>query len=306
MALIGTGAGPHHLDRWDDIRYVLAAAKMGSFFSAGQSLATSQSTVSRRIQYLENRLGTKIFERHAQGIRLTPVGTDLVERAQAMADAADGIERYLCGSDSRLGGTVRLTAPDGLLTHWLVPLLHEFRGEYPSVRVDLISGTVDLCAGEVDIAIRMSAPVEPRVVALKAADVRFTLFAAQSYIDSHGVPASMSQLETHWIVDHTGQLALGQLDPWRQLVKSHLRVACHSDTSSAFMAALRAGFGIGLCPDFYRMVAPDLVPIALDTECWASLWLMSHEETNGNARTRAVLDFLRQRFRRDHGVWFNA
>jgi DNA-binding transcriptional LysR family regulator len=296
----------YHLDRWDDVRYVLAVARTGSFFSAGQALATSQSTVSRRIQHLEKRLGTKIFDRHSHGMRLTPAGSDLVQRAQSMEDAAFSIERHLSGVDNKMSGLIRISAPDGLLTHWLVPVLKGFRAAHPSIRIDLItgSGPVDLAACQADVAIRMVPPTEQRVVALRSADVGFSLFAAQSYIDAYGAPQSISDLHEHWIVDHTAQLALGQLDAWRRIIGSHQRVACHSDSSSGFIAALHAGYGIGLCPDFYSMVTPELVRLPIDVGCRASVWLLSHEETNRSARVRALLSFIKDAFRKHRGIWF--
>jgi len=96
-----------------------------------------------------------------------------------------------------------------------------------------------------------------------------------------------------------------QLESWRNFVSQHQRVACHADTSSSFLAALLSGFGIGLCPDFYRFVQPELVPIAIDTGCSASVWLMSHEETNRSARIRALLNFLKRRFAEHRGLWFS-
>lgn len=298
--------GHYHLDRWDDIRFVLAVARAGSFLNAGQSLATSQSTVSRRVQFLEKRLGTKIFDRHAHGMRLTSAGSELVARARAMEDAAHGIELHLSGADMRMTGIVRLSAPDGLLTHWLVPALTEFRTAFPGIRIDLMSGSraPSLGTGEADIAICMNYPVGHRIVTMRAANIRFTLFAAPTYINRFGVPTTLEELADHWIVDHTGQLALEQLEDWRHLVARHQRVACHADSSSGFLAALRSGFGIGLCPDFYRIVEPDLVPIPLDTGCVAGVWLLSHEETNRSARIRAVLSFLKRRFEEQRGVWF--
>jgi len=297
----------YHLDRWDDIRFVLAVARAGSFYNAGQSLATSQSTVSRRVQFLEKRLGTKIFDRHSHGMRLTTAGNELVARARAMEDAAHAIELHLSGADMRMNGIVRLSAPDGLLTHWLVPALAEFRSTFPGIRVDLMASSKVPClgTGETDVAICMNHPVGHRVVAMRAADIRFTLFATTGYIKAFGTPKVREELRNHWFVEHTGQLGLEQLESWRNFVSQHQRVACHADTSSSFLAALLSGFGIGLCPDFYRFVQPELVPIAIDTGCSASVWLMSHEETNRSARIRALLNFLKRRFAEHRGLWFS-
>ena len=57
--------GRNHLESWDDIQYVLAVARSGSFLAAGKKLGTNQSTVGRHVQRLEKRLGAyRGFRRH--------------------------------------------------------------------------------------------------------------------------------------------------------------------------------------------------------------------------------------------------
>ena len=85
--------GRNHLGSWDDVQYVLAVAKTGSFIVAAEKLGTNQSTVSRHVQRLERRLGVKLFDRYSHGMRLTPSGAGLIEKARNMEAAANEIER---------------------------------------------------------------------------------------------------------------------------------------------------------------------------------------------------------------------
>ena len=59
---------PNILGDWDDVRFFLAVAKTGSFSAAATQLNTKQTTVGRRIQALERRLGAKLFDRHRHGM----------------------------------------------------------------------------------------------------------------------------------------------------------------------------------------------------------------------------------------------
>lgn len=297
------GMKDYHLDRWDDVRYALAVARAGSFLGAGEMLATSHSTVSRRIQFLEQRLGTKLFDRRAHGLQITQSGRELVAHAEEMERAVLCIERSLAGADHILDGLVKVSAPEGLLTHWLVPMLRDFRQARPSINVDLLSGTgpIDLASRHADIAIRMVRPTEPGVVAKRIGRIGHSLFAASAYLAEHGTPESLAALAGHWIVEQT--YTIEQIDGAKDLLPGHQRIAGRFDSSSGYVAAIRSGYGIGLLADYYRVATPDLVPLDIETDCSGSFYILSHEESNRSARIRAVLDYLAERIRKDLGEW---
>jgi DNA-binding transcriptional LysR family regulator len=87
-------AVPHGL-KLNQLRYVLSAAEQGSFRRAAAALNIQQSTVSRRIRELEDRLGAAIFVRDAAGVRLTRAGGRFLEQARRavehLAEAADAL-----------------------------------------------------------------------------------------------------------------------------------------------------------------------------------------------------------------------
>lgn len=78
----------HHL------RYVIGAAEHGSFRRAAGALAVQQSTISRRVRELEDRLGASIFERGPAGVQLTKAGVQFLDGAQgAMAHLAQAVDQ---------------------------------------------------------------------------------------------------------------------------------------------------------------------------------------------------------------------
>jgi DNA-binding transcriptional LysR family regulator len=253
----------NHLESWDDIQFVLAVARTGSFLAASNRLGTNQTTVSRRIQRIERRLEAKLFDRYTRGMRLTPVGAALVEKAVAMENAANDIERHLAGADRKMTGAVRIAGPDGICSYWLTPALLEFHSRNPGLCIELIhsSGPIDLLGREADIAIRLFDPKHARYIASRVGHLSFSLFADRKYLRRHGEPTSMADLERHKLVDHLGYRTIPSLKSWHALIESQGAVVFRPNTTSAFVAAVRAGFGIGLFPNFYRIVAPDLVPL---------------------------------------------
>src|ERR1700743_1939009 len=88
---------PNILGDWDDVRFFLAVAKTGSFSAAANQLNTKQTTVGRRIQALERRLGAKLFDRHRHGMEVTPAARGVLVQAESMLSHATSIERHLAG-----------------------------------------------------------------------------------------------------------------------------------------------------------------------------------------------------------------
>ena len=93
---------PNILGDWDDVRFFLAVAKTGSFSAAATQLNTKQTTVGRRIQALERRLGAKLFDRHRHGMEVTPAARGVLAQAESMMSNATAIERHLAGLDREI------------------------------------------------------------------------------------------------------------------------------------------------------------------------------------------------------------
>ena len=99
------------------MRFFLAVAKTGSFSAAATQLNTKQTTVGRRIQALERRLGAKLFDRHRHGMEVTPAARGVLVQAESMMSNATSIERHLAGLDREMAGVVRVAATEGIAAH---------------------------------------------------------------------------------------------------------------------------------------------------------------------------------------------
>ena len=291
---------------WDDLRHFLAVVRTGSFKAAGVQLGSDATTGGRRIQRLEERLAVNLVARHGQGMRPTPAGRDLERRAAAMEDAALEVERHLAGADQALSGVITIAAPDGIATYWLTRHLAGFLATCPALTVEVMTGVglVDLSLREADIAIQVIPPRQPRLVAWRAGRLRFGLFAAQSYLDHHGVPHNSAELTSHVLVEHAGYLDQPAMQAWTDITSSG-RVAYLAHSTSAFLAAVRAGIGIGPFPLYHRHTAPDLVQLPPRLDLALDVWLVSHEETNRSRKVRTLLGHLHDWFDRDRAEWFS-
>ena len=151
---------PNILGDWDDVRFFLAVAKTGSFSAAATQLNTKQTTVGRRIQALERRLGAKLFDRHRHGMEVTPAARGVLVQAESMLSNATSIERHLAGLDREMAGVVRVAATEGLAAQWLVPRLTELRRRHSDIVVQVIVG--DQVLDLLPAVLPQAPPVEQR------------------------------------------------------------------------------------------------------------------------------------------------
>jgi DNA-binding transcriptional LysR family regulator len=300
--------GKTRLNNWSDIQYVIATAKLGSYNSAALALATNQSTVGRRVARFEAYLGTKIFERHATGMRLTIAGKILYDKAMTMEEAATDIESSLLDFDSRPSGTVRVFATEGLSNLWLVPALADFCRIHSGVSIDLVTdrGGADPFSLEADLAIFIERPKNPRLVAAKIVKVEHSLFMSASYEERFGRPSRLDDLSQHQFVDYVPYRVCADLDWWTKNVLALHRIPLRVDSASVYLASIRSGMGIGMLPNFYKRAAPDLIALPLPTDCYLNLWMVSRPIANKSHRTKVLLRFLRERFNRDRLSWFTV
>ena len=135
------------------LRVFDAAARLGSFTLAADTLAITPSAVSRHIKGLEAELGVRLFDRFNRAVRLTEAGARL---AEGVADGLARLESAVERTRPRGDGPLVVSVLHSIAVKWLVPRLHRFYERYPGVEV-LISASdrpVDLAREAVDVAIR--------------------------------------------------------------------------------------------------------------------------------------------------------
>src|SRR3954465_4741686 len=141
-------------------------AVRGSFSDAAAALDFTQPAVSQHISRLESALGTRVLERSARGVTLTPAGEVLVRHASALLDAARRAEeavREAAGVGKAQGGGCAVpSAAAGLLPG----ATRELRARRPDAELTLQvlendPGLEALLAGRVDVAVLLQSPLSP-------------------------------------------------------------------------------------------------------------------------------------------------
>lgn len=277
--------------RWDDLQVFLAAWRTRRMAEAAKLLGVDASTISRRLAVLEDDLHVPLFDRTPEGLVPTDAAVSLLPAAQMAEDAALRAQTAIAGYEREPEGVVRLAVADGMATHLLAPVLHQFYARYPRVKIE-IRGTpriADLTRREADIAVRHVRPQTGDLVAKQVTRSGYGVFASPDYAESHaGLPApkldwitwteELSHLqESRWHADHVGGIP-------------RLR----SGNLATMVAAARAGAGVVLLADGFMRLDPSLVRIPVDPEpdLDAEIWLVAHRALREVPRVQAVWEFL--------------
>ncbi len=115
----------------------LKLEEAGSFRDASLILGVSQPALSRTIQQIESRLGTRLFDRDTRHVRLTAAGERLSPIATRLIreynEAFNDLEAYITGKT----GTVRLAVLPSVAFALLPGAIKRFNACHPGVSVDI-------------------------------------------------------------------------------------------------------------------------------------------------------------------------
>ena len=290
---------------WDDLRSFLAIARAGSLQGAARTLGVNHSTVFRRLNALEARLGVRLFDRFPRGYALSAAGEHMLASAERVEEEILALERRLLGGDVRLAGTLRVTTTDTLAHALLGPHLRAFQAAYPAIELELITGNAffDLSRREADVALRPSRHPGDAMVGRKLADIAVALYGARDYLAERGRPQSEAELAGHALI--TGDASLAHLPATRWLAR-HVApgttvLRCNSWLTQC--AAARAGLGLVALPCFLGDRAPELVRVLPPEPSLAGeLWLLTHPDLRRTARVRALMETLARGLRRERAL----
>ena len=281
---------------WELYRSFLAVLSEGSLSGAARLLGLSQPTIGRHIEALERALGGLVlFTRSQQGLAPTDSALELEPHVRAMASASEAVVRAASGEAGEARGVVRVTASEMIGAEVLPPMFAAFREAHPGVAIELAlaNHTEDLLRREADIAVRMVRPTQNSLLARHVGSTRLRLYAHKSYVTRHGMPRTAAEALAHPLIgfDRRPSVSPERINSPEPI--SREMFAFRSDSDLAGFAALRSGFGLGVCQDAVAKRHPDLIPVPADALNFElGLWVVMHEDLKGVRRMRLMFDAL--------------
>ena len=282
--------------KWEGISEFVHVAETESFTQASKKMFISTAQVSRQISALEKRLNIKLFYRTTRKVSLTEEGLIFYQHCRGVLDSLDEAERAITNLQIMPQGKIKLTAPVTFGEQKILPLVNNFMNKYQDIEVSayLSNKQFDLVEEGYDLAIRLGKLSDSTMMAKKLGKRTNYLCASPKYIDKHGIPLSLSELNNH-------SCLLGTLDYWHFADSGRdksLRVSGrlrYNSCVSLADAALK-GLGIVQLPDYYvqkYLKSGELVSVLDDFRAPdGGIWALYPQNRHLSPKIRLLVDYL--------------
>ena len=272
---------------WDDLRIFLAIARTGTVSGAARRLDVQHSTVSRRLQQLEKRLETRLFEKKHSGYELTAAGERLKEAALGMEREVVAVDGTLGGQERHLAGPLRVTAVHLMANTVLPPMFARFSKTYPQIELQVLVSNMDvsLAEREADVAIRVTNTPTPTLIGKRIGRIASAVYGTRRYLSR----LRAKKAKPNWI----GMTCCDYHKHWTRRLSGSDTHAISGDDPLVATQILKQHAGLAVLPCYLGDADPELEryadPIA---EMNVGLWFLFHSDLKRNERIYTFRDFL--------------
>jgi DNA-binding transcriptional LysR family regulator len=248
------------------------AVELGSIRQAALAHGVTPQAASQAIAQLEQHLGVRLLHRTTRSLALTEEGQHFLENTQPALATLDRALALARDAKDEIAGPLRIVGPKSSFAALLMPLLDEFCRLYPGIQPDvqLDDGIGNWVKSRVDVGFRIGAAAEEGVIGRQLFPMQLIVCAAPSYLDAHGVPATLDDLSAHRCSVYRLP-ATGKVFPWYLTVDGeiehrHMSPAFSTNDAELELEAVLAGQVIGQMANFLvaaHIRAGRLVPLLL-------------------------------------------
>lgn len=286
-----------------DLSLLVALADSGSLAKAAQTLNVHHATAFRRLADMEHKAGALLFDRLAQGYRLSRAGELLLAPARELSRQFRAFDAHVLNQDRVAAGTVRVTTSDGLASDFVARHFRGLAAAHPEIVIDLVveNRLSDLSEREIDVAIRPAQRLTGNMVGRMAGTMGYSLYASPAYMERHGkLDAARLDFSGHAVCAYDASIGYFSTAKWLRLHARKARVVARCNNLTAMLALGRAGIGIVAIPCVLGDADSRMVRLLDPVPAMATnLWLCTHPDIRKVARIRDVLDYLHASIQRD-------
>jgi DNA-binding transcriptional LysR family regulator len=273
---------------WEDLRHFVALAREGTLSAAARLLDVDHATVARRVAALEADTGLKLVDRRARSYQLTDDGRRIAATATPMEEAAFAVGRAVQATRPGLRGEVSISSPPSLANTLIAPRLFQLRHRHPGIRIKLIGEkrTASLNRREADVALRLSRPREPGLIARKIGNFGFGLYGAPLYLKE-------TPRHAFAFIAYDDSMDDAPQQKWLQTMAAGHEIVLRTNDLENQAAAARTGVGLAVLPNFLGdpdkgLKRHDVTPAPPNRD----IWLLVHRDLRQVPPVRAVMEFL--------------
>jgi DNA-binding transcriptional LysR family regulator len=279
---------------WNSMKVFLEIAQHRNLIVAAKTLKMSHSTVFRRLQSLEEDVGSRLFERENGIYQLTELGEELSQLGKNVSNSFDDIERHIIGRDMSPQGSVKITCPTSIAYTHLPQILQKLSLLHPKITIEVLVSdqAVNMRNRIADIALRVTAAPPDFLVGRQIKEFQWAVYASKDYLATYGRPSRLADLAGHQFIGASGSLADMEAFTW--LDKKHLdNIVLRSDDLVTMSQMASTGMGLAILPDDLRI--PSLERLFTFKPAAANkLWVLTHPDLRKVERIKIVMKYLTQ------------
>ncbi|KWH56040.1 LysR family transcriptional regulator [Burkholderia semiarida] len=249
------------MDELLPMRLFVKVAELQSFVRAATELNISNSSATRMIMSIENRLGARLLNRTTRSLSLTDAGHLYLAQMRHVIEEIDRVEETIASMHQEPIGSLKIAAPVMFGMHVLAPAIDAFKARHPNIvpEVTIVDRHVDLVSEGFDIGLLLSQHIgNSTLVKRPLMQFQRVVCASPRYVSRHGSPAHPHDLATHaclvFHADFASDYLTFEHDQTRVTVRPNK--AASSNNFGMIRNWALAGMGIAVLPDF--LAEPDL------------------------------------------------
>ncbi|WP_395703070.1 LysR substrate-binding domain-containing protein [Aquabacterium sp.] len=241
------------MDQVQGIRLFIRVVESGSFSKAAADMGLTQPTATKHVAELERRLGARLLHRSTRGVTPTEIGALYYDKCRLIDRQLEEADNLVALQQSRLRGTLRVSAPVAFGRRVLVPLVLRFMAENPEIQIDLNfeDRYVNLVEQGIDVALRLGRLADSSLGARRLGSNPWVLVAAADYLQRRGTPTMPNDLTEHDALVYStvqGDDRWHFTDAEGLQLQTPIKGPLRSNNLSALLAAARAGLGVAALP----------------------------------------------------------
>lgn len=184
------------MDTTSRLIMLLEVVEQGSFSKAAELRNIDRSVISKQISKLEDDLGVRLLNRTTRSFSLTVAGAEMVKKAKELRLLLQDTVQIAQNFHSEPKGTLKLTAPNYIGKHYLMPVINEFQARFPEVTIELRldDRMIDIVSEGFDLAFRIGEPRDSSLIARKLARIRMLILASPAFLAQYGSPSDITEL----------------------------------------------------------------------------------------------------------------
>ena len=227
----------------------------GNFSKAAERRAVNRSLVSKQIAALEQQLGVRLLHRTTRSLSLTDAGRAVYQHARSLREQLMETDALVASLRDDVTGELRISSTSYFGRLHVLPVVETLANEFPALTIELRleDRYVDIVGEGYDAAIRVTEPDDSSLVARKLADNPFVMVASRTYLDKHGVPETLEDLNDHRFIVYAGDYGVNDRWSYRdgnEIRNFSLPARIRVNDGYALLKCARDGVGIAMTARF--------------------------------------------------------